>query len=245
MDRLNDWVFPTTLVGDAIKFRPLFLDSLYRREINPWSRLESTLARVCVENGFDADAFLKEAGSLPVPEPDSDWESLPCFHLIDFLTHQHRDFLLVDLPAIQYRMRIADGVGLAFQMSRSIHEFGERLQSHIATEEDEIFPHILRNECAVRHPDWIEVIDTGKGVVGAAARLLGKEKEFAFILDCLMRQVSDGADETVNSHSLSAVSILLRELERNIGDHSRLEADHLYPMALRLEEMLLGEPSLK
>lgn len=243
LDRLSDWAFPTTLVGDAIKFRPLILDSLYRRDVNPWSQLESTLAKVCMRNKIDVDAFLKEIGSIPVPEPDSDWESLPCFYLIDFLTRQHRDILQLDLPAIHYRMK-TDCVGeSAFRMRQSLYEFRQRLQSHIAAEEDEIFPRILRNEYAVLHPDWNEAVDAGNRAAGAAARLLGKEEELGFTLDSWIRQASDGMDGKGSANSLSAVAILLTELERNIKTHSRLEADHLYPMALRLEEISLGAPS--
>jgi hypothetical protein len=246
MDGINDWVFPTTRVADAVRFRPASLEAFYRLACDPWKEGGKSLAEVCVCRGKGVQDLLRELSALPVPGPESPWEELPVHFLIDYLTDEHRQKIHADLPAVrsilEMPFRETSGGPLFGVLLDAFHRFSEKLRAHIGEEEDILFPGILRNEHILRH-----ACSGGRpGLVSdrllVASRLLGREDDLSFSLR-EWTQVA-GQEGTLRSRPevAEAAAQAMQRLERKIRSHGDLERDRLYPVASRIESELAGSP---
>src|SRR4051812_22452273 len=144
MDGIKRWAFPSTRVGDAIKFRPACLEWIYKHGCDPWAEANTTLEELGDRYGEGARNLVQEFSSLPVPDADSPWDSLPAYFLIDYLTDEHRSILHSDLPSLRAILDMpfeeASSASLFWMLLDSFHRFTDILRTHIQEEEDYLFP---------------------------------------------------------------------------------------------------------
>lgn len=242
MDGMNEWIYPTTRIGDAVRFRPASLEVFYRLACDPWKESGKTLRELGEEHGMPMDRLARELASLPVPGPDTPWEDLPTYYLIDYLTAEHRQWLHSDLPALRTLLEMpfpeASGGHLFRILLDSFHRFQGMLSAHLQEEEDRIFPAILRNEYALLSESPSEDDKTAAERLLASSRLIVREDELSDELGkWTLSLATEGAlGDRPKAADLAAEA--MRRLERKIRAHSELERQRLYPIAVRVENAL-------
>lgn len=246
MDGINEWVYPTTRVADAVRFRPASLEAFYGIACDPWKEGGKSLAEVCESRGKRLQDLLSELSAMPVPGPDSPWEELPVHFLIDYLTAEHRQMIHSDLPAVrsvlEMPFREGSGAPLFGVLLDAFHRFSDKLRAHIGEEEEFLFPAILINEHTLRHAGTAGSPGPVSGRLLVASELLGREDDLSFALQEWTRAA--GQEGTLRSRPMAAELAVkaMRRLERRIRKHSELEKDRLYPIASRIESELAGSP---
>jgi iron-sulfur cluster repair protein YtfE (RIC family) len=249
MDGMKDWLFPSTQIGAVIGLRPLSLDLFYRRGLDPWRDSEMPLSEYCRSHDIDGSGFMRELADLPSADPDAHWEELPCYHLIDHLTEEHRTMLHMDIPAIRYLLDMgfpeAEGVQTLFRtLTSTIGEFADRLRIHLRQEEENIFLGMLANEFRLSHRGALEVRIPGEPPflasrkIEAASALLEEERHFKKIIDLFMEGACHPEAGSPSSKAYLSVGWLMMSLGTKLRAHARLETDVLFPMAARLERGL-------
>jgi hypothetical protein len=241
MDGIKDWIFPTTRIADAVRYRPASLAAFYGIGCNPWEEGEKSLEWLCMRYGIPLHRLMRELGELPVPGPQSPWDELPACFLIDFLTSQHREFIHADLPALRAlldadRGRIS-GTRLFGLMGQTLHRFGIVLRKHIQEEEESNFPAILRNEYALRHGCVGSKEPVAESLL-ASDRLLEGEERVSFALDQWLRTAEQSGQLDSGPVHLDIAVGAMRDLARKIRSHERIERERLYPIAARIETEL-------
>jgi len=242
MDGFTEWIFPSTLIADVVKFRPASLDTFYRLQCNPWAEGGKSLHDFCGRDGERTQALVRELAALPVPGQGSDWEALPAHHLIDYLTAEHRQLLLSELPAfrtlLEMPLRDAPGERLFGIMLEAFHRLTDTLRSHLNEEEEEIFPAILKNDYALRHGEPGDAAQPVADRVLAASRLLNGEVELVEALDRWTHDSEEAGCIQGGPKASEMAARSIKRLERKIRAHGELERDRLYPIASRIENEL-------
>ncbi len=244
MDGMNEWVYPTTRVADAVRFRPASLEAFYRLPCDPWKEGSKSLAEVCESRGKRLQDLLRELSAMPVPAPESPWEELPVHFLIDYLTAEHRQMIHSDLPAVLSVLEMpfeeSSGGPLFGVLLDAFHRFSDKLRAHIGEEEETLFPAILINEHTLRYAASGEASGPVSDRLLVASKLLGREDELSFAIQDWTRAV--GEDGTLRSRPKAAelAAQAMQRLEWKIRSHSDLERDRLYPIASRIESELAG-----
>ena len=243
MDNLQNWLFPTTQVGQIIKVRPLSLALFYRLGLDPWREPSQAVDAFFRNNDAESKPFLKELAGLPVPSRYSPWENLPCYYLIDYLTNEHRIILHVDLPAIVSKLDMGmdvarDGEAAVRLLSRAIAKFTDGLQAHLREEEDLIFPTILRNDFILSHDRQKKAGSQVSQRLNAEARLLGQEERLKSDLDFLVALAYPTWCAEKDAGVENSLCQMVMHLEEKLRVHSRLELDVLLLMAARIEREL-------
>jgi iron-sulfur cluster repair protein YtfE (RIC family) len=245
MDDLKEWIYPSTRIGDAIKYRPQSLDTLYRGSLNPWQEQDMTLDEFCRREGFSLPDLLAELTNLPVPDAKSDWDSLPIYYLIDFLTEEHRLFINADIQAIRTRMDMPledreKDPDIFARLTDSLREVTDRLRVHQQEEEDVIFPVILRNEWHLLNPGGEDFIEWVSGHSRAAWKLERREDEFGRSVRSWLDGTLASRDRYQRLENLEPAISLITTLGLRLEAHDRLEQEVLRPRAERMERELAG-----
>lgn len=243
MDSVNQWLFPESPVGTLIAIRPLSLSILENHGIQPFAMPSRRIGEICKAMGLSWTGFLAEIRDLKVPDRDTEWSRLPLPHLLDFLTHEHREFTRGFLPAI--KSAIADGQGspeFLARMHSLIREwptFAASLTEHIVVEETFLFPKILRYDYCTRHdhvdPDFSE----GSVKVFAAMELLRNEKrQMGALRDFL--EATAYSVIPLKDYDAAGLALfrLLESFQSKLLEHSRVEREVLFPVASDLEKRL-------
>lgn len=232
-------------LGDLLRLRPLGILVLEKWDLDPWPRMESSLASACAESGLPADRIASEIAGLAIPPRGSDWDRLPCAYLLDFLTEDHRLFLRADFPAILRMLDLAEESGAGswgsrWQGRRRMREFASLLADHIAEEESAVFPGILEGEYRLRHPDRESRFDPARDF---AQPLRYAEEGITPAVGQWSRELTVLASPPGSPPALVSLNALIRELETGIRAHARLESRYLYPRALSIRDALIAMPS--
>ena len=245
MNGIDDWIFPYTRLGDAIRFRPASLGVFYRLGFDPWEDGDVPLREICVARGVDLTATLEELATLPEMGKGTVWEEFPCHCLIDHLTTEHRSMLHGDLPCIRAILEIPLRAGEESEEARrgiaeALERFATDLRNHIQEEEEAVFPAVMRNERAL-----VQGLNP-KPPEHAAARL--KAAADGPMLEAPLAGISDrwtpasiavAPDTSTTAASTLAALRRIRQLAARIRDHGRLVSERLYPMSARLESELM------
>lgn len=246
MDMKTGWLFPTTTLVSILKARPLAMSLFERFQINPWNILNRGLAEACAAGGVPWEDFAEALNKLPIPHPDSDWKSLPSYHLLDFLTAEHREFLYKFIPAIgralsedvsdpdcMLRLRL-----LVSEWPSFVYALGD----HIREEEDALYRRVLRYDSSLRL-GWADPDFQGGSVrVFMTVRMLNHGHRDPR----MMRTFIDRVMPTVLSHSEPCVleltiRPLLTRFNAQLGNHARLESEILFPMAVDMEKKVYDQ----
>jgi iron-sulfur cluster repair protein YtfE (RIC family) len=245
-DEIRDLIAPSASLRAIIRLRPLALETFYRRKLDPWPQLDESLGSACARAGLPALRIEEEIGMLPVPPRDSPWLNLPAAYLIDFLTDEHRMFLSADLSAIRHILekRQHENKELPaeeFPIRKAFAVFAAKFAEHVSDEEARIFPAILEAEYLAAHP---ERASRRPGFTLPPDALTLREEWFAAAMKDWSAAVDGVEGEGASCPpTLGAACDLIRELNRNIREHARLESECLRPMARAIQASL--EAALK
>jgi hypothetical protein len=227
-----------TPVITALRLRPRLADNLSAFGAAVWEHPHVPL-RDLFRNGALVDRFLALAADLPVPDPESSWNELPAAHLVDHLTHNHRDFFFVTLPDIAGIFRDWDSLDPEIvDLREDFESFTRGLRDEIDTEESQFFPRVLRYEACLRDPAVNPEFNGGSLRVAVAYR----RSHAPGLHPDRLRNITDRLREThAAQKGNNWAEMLLARLEDfgvQFDRHEKLESDGLYPMALEMEKTL-------
>jgi iron-sulfur cluster repair protein YtfE (RIC family) len=243
MESQPQWLFPESSIETLTAIRPLSLSILENIGVLPFTTPAQRIGDICKAKGISWTGFLEKIRDLEVPRRDSDWSRLPLIHLLDFLTQEHRVFMLEFLPAI--KSAIASGQGSPEFLAR-IHflvqewpAFAAALAEHIADEETFLFPKILRYDYCARNSRMDPDFSNGSVQVFAAMDLLRNEKrQMGAIRNFL--DASAYSDIPFKEADAAGLSLfrMLESFQSRLLEHSYLERTVLFPLAIDLEKRL-------
>ncbi len=244
---LKNLLSPDTLTRDLVRIRPMALDLMERRGIKPWSVMEKPLAHLFMDKREGAlNDFLDELSAIPVPASDTNWEAVPAYYLVDYVTQGHREFLLNDIPDVNYlfdMLLLTDSESLTElrQLQSDFHAFCQDYHRQMDEEETFIFPRILRCEASLKdskvHPEFnagsvqIFVATRSPRLV---SRTLGSMGEMVDRAGRLATQLGLPSPESSDLHAL------MTNFLHRLRTHTRLETEVLFPMGLELERTLFN-----
>ena len=239
----NQWLFADTTLGALLVIRPQAISVLEKFGIEPFKLPMARLGETCQDNGIAWDVFLNEVGKLEVPSKDSDWQHLPLYFLIDFLTHEHREITSEFFPAIRNAI-IAEEKNPANLEAKSLlvrewPTFMAALIEHIKSENTFLFPKILRYDYCARHGTVDPDFSNGSVKVFAALHLLMHEQRqtsaVTKFLDAIAFSPPPAEGNDIKRKHLVKI---LASFQKVLMEHSRLEVDVLFPLATALEKKL-------
>ncbi len=240
---LKQWLFVDTTIGELLTIRPQAISVLEKFGMDPFKLPMARLGETCKEKGIAWEAFLLETADLKVPGKDSDWQHLPLFMLLDFLTHEHREIVSEFFPAI--RNAIISGekdpanLEANSALIREWPKFMANLTDHIKSEETFLFPKILRYDYCARHDTVDPDFSNGSVKVFAALHLLMHEQRqtsaVTKFLDAMaFSPAPDGENDIRRKHLLQ----MMARFQKALVGHSQLEVEVLFPLATAIEKEL-------
>lgn len=238
---MKSLVSPQTAVRTLIKARPLAVGLLDKRNVRFWDSLDFPLGDLVRRD--ELGEFLDEMAFARIPAEDTDWQSLPLYHLADYLTESHRVFLLHDVSEIRHLLDIhaladsEESEGLR-DIQTAFREFTRELQSHLDEEEGWLFPRILRYEACLRdgqvHPEF----HRGSIQEYLAIRMNQEEKRVGHACEAVADRVRRHAQAHADSFAARELSGLLDAMRMRLAAHAGLETGILFPKALEMERKL-------
>jgi hypothetical protein len=242
-----------TPIRSLLKIRPMAVGILDKRKIGYWDSLDKPLGDLFRLGGgrpeFGMDDFLDEVSYASIPAPDTDWSAMPIYMLVDFLTHQHRDFLLQEVGDIQHLLDIhtlsdtgdSGESGNLRKLMRAFQAWVKDFQAHIDQEEGYLFPKVLRYEACLKdrnvHPEF------HLGSVQDYMAALEAQEGLQFYAECNVLADYMRAHERSHPGSIAALELaeLFERLRDKLNAHHELEKKSLYTAARALERSLFNK----
>jgi iron-sulfur cluster repair protein YtfE (RIC family) len=182
-----------------------------------------------------------------LPGTDAEWNGQPIFHLIDFLSREHRQFLHGLLPAIKHaleqeHMRNGESLRRLRYLVEEWPRFSSALAEHIHEEEAFLFPKILQYDYCLRHTRNHPDFQGGSVNVFVALRLLGNEKSQMQGIRRFLNELRYSPEPASQEGSLeNRLEPLLQDLQARLIKHAELETEILFPMAKAVEKILIDK----
>lgn len=228
---------------EILRIRPRAVDALEEAGgYECWQELDITLREFAAEHRKDSPALLQRIANLPVDPHGTPWAERPLARLLDRLTVDHQRFREIDLPdleALLFRSEAAEfppGYPLA-DLRNAFHAFKIDFLLHMEEEESFLYPHILRAEACLRHPELSSEIFRGSASIYGETMLRTPEAEIKNLAKRL--QAAAGlAAAGAEPGKAEAVATRVRELARTLVGHADLESCVLMPAALLIEKGL-------
>jgi iron-sulfur cluster repair protein YtfE (RIC family) len=242
MEYLELMLFPETPLYTLLSLRPMSMRWIEEYGFNPYAVPAPRVEDLCKAANLDWNGFLAAFRQLEIPGRASDWEKRPCYHLLDFLTREHRLFIHDFIPAIRNAFAAGEGrqdyLGALHPLIVAWPAFATSLSEHITEEEAFLFPRIMQYDFCLRHggdaPDFSE----GSVRVFAAVHLMREEqKQVKAIHEFLDAAHFSPPSETMED-SAAAVFSLLQDFHHKLSEHSRMERKILFPIAGSLERQV-------
>ncbi len=233
-----------TPVRECLRLRPLSLELFAKRGLDCWSHVDKPLRFFFPDEASGAlAAFLEEFEIIPVPLVDSRWQELPVAHLLDFLTQEHREFLLNSVTDIAYVIDVQGLVDAEVgsdvrRLQAEFQDFVAALRSELEQEETRVFRRILRYDACLRdarvHPEFQQGSLQFSIAMRAHRFTAMRHKTFPALLALAHRAEQSNPENS----GLTTLAERLRDFDQRLETHERLEMDALFPMALAMERTL-------
>lgn len=140
MRPVEPWQFSDIPVSSLMAIRPGVMAVLEKHGMDPFTVPSVCIGSLCNSRGVAWVDFVAEIGDLEIPGRNTDWAGLPLFHLLDFLTEEHREFIQDFLPAIKNGFAAdQDGKEASGPMRSLLGEFQKRLEEHSRLEREVLF----------------------------------------------------------------------------------------------------------
>jgi regulator of cell morphogenesis and NO signaling len=185
---------------------------------------EKTIGEVCLQNNVHTNTFLAVVNILTSGRRDHNAEpSLPC--LLDYLHNSHSHFLDIRLPSIRKKLLQTIGTphdGVAKAVIRFYDEYVEQVITHLAYEEQTVFPYVrslLKGE------------QTGDYCIRVFCRQHASiESKLTELKNILIKYYPTG-----NPHELNNVLFDIFACTRDLASHTFIEDELFVPMISLLE----------
>jgi iron-sulfur cluster repair protein YtfE (RIC family) len=233
-----------TPVRSLLKIRPMAIGILDKRKIRYWDSLDKPLGDLFRREGMDD--FLDEVSYARVPASDTDWSAMPLYMLVDFLTHEHRSFLLEEVADITHLLDIhaiadsgesADLRGFQTAFKDWVRDF----QAHIDQEEGYLFPKVLRYEACLRDRNVHPEFHLGSIQTYMANQDAKEGRQFYANIAALARRMRAHESAYPGSISAGEMAELTESLRDKLNAHYDLESKALYTAARDLERSLYNK----
>ncbi|HNR28436.1 MAG TPA: LuxR C-terminal-related transcriptional regulator [Bacteroidales bacterium] len=186
---------------------------------------EKTIEEVCRQNNVHTNTFLAVVNMLISGKRDENAEpSLPS--LLDYLHNSHSHFLDIRLPAIRKKLLQTIGTphdGVAKAVIRYYDEYVEQVDTHMAYEEQTVFPYVrslLKGELS------------GDYCIRVFCRQHDNiESKLSELKNILIKYYPTG-----NPHELNNVLFDIFACARDLASHNFIEDELFVPMISQLEQ---------
>lgn len=242
-ERTMSTVSSETTVGQLVAERPARAKIFEALGIDYCCGGKVALGEACAQKGLDADTVVKmiaatEGAANGSGAGEQDWTTAPLGSLIDNIVTVHHDYLREELPRLSFLTeKVANAHGANDErlgrLASAFHGFREELESHMAKEEQVLFPLIKKIATAdapVR--DHCGSVKTPISVMEREHQDAGHDME-------TFRALTDGysaPDWACNT--FRAMLDGLAALEDNMHRHVHKENSILFPRAIAREESL-------
>jgi len=238
MESVREWIFPGARIVDVVRFRPASLELFYRLGHNPWKQGRTTLETLSIMSGLAREQLLQKLAEMPVPGPDFPWEERPLHFLVDYLTAQHREFLISDLPSfkalLERHTSKKSGIESLCLFREAFYRFEMAFRGQMQEEEDSHFPGILMNEYALRLGVFGQIRPMASEIL-TSDHLIDSEDEISYALEEWVRSMDQADRHGLGPGGSGHVIEAMSDLAHKIRAHIRFEQERLYPLAARLE----------
>ncbi|MEO6096203.1 MAG: hemerythrin domain-containing protein [Fibrobacteria bacterium] len=243
MEHLKLMLFPDTPLHTLLAIRPMAMNWLEKWEINPYCLPSARLEDLCRISGLRWDELLQSLQTMEIPDRASDWANRPLYHLIDFLTQEHRAFLQEFIPAILSAFtagdRHPDFLGPLHPLIVAWPGFSASLIRHISEEESFLFPKILQQEYCLRHGGMAPDFSKGSVRVFAAVHLMREEQKQLLPIQEFLEALRFFRTTGKTMEAAGAgVNRLLQAFHHRLMEHSRMEREILFPLAGAMEKQV-------
>ncbi|MFO7654684.1 MAG: iron-sulfur cluster repair di-iron protein [Candidatus Krumholzibacteriia bacterium] len=223
-----------TTLGELVRARPHLAGVFDRLQLDYCCGGQRSLADACAERGLDADTVALMLESMPAAaasDDESDVAGMDLQELVDHIEGLHHAYLKSELPRLtELAARVRDAHGdrhpELVELERVIGGFRAEIESHLAKEEQILFP-------AVRAFARASEDDGASGRahhLEGPLRVMETEHEQAGELLATMRRLTgDHATPDDACESWRALVRAIAELERDTHRHIHKENNVLFP----------------
>jgi regulator of cell morphogenesis and NO signaling len=200
------------------------------------------LHEVCEEKGYDTAVVQSEldAALSLAPATEYNWSAVQLTDIIQHIVATHHEYLRRELPAIEARLEKVYRVynqrygPTLIGLPEVFAALSAELTTHIAKEEQVLFPAIAAHEAAVRAGKPLP--PTAFGTVANPIHMMEAEHESAGRALSQIREITRNFEVPEYACvTFRALMSGLDELERDLHMHIHLENNILFPRAEKLE----------
>lgn len=239
-------ILPDTRVADIATHNPATIRIFQRFGVDFCCGGRRSLSEVCTERQVTFDDLrtaLASAEKSPTTELPGEEATLS--ELIRFIVHRYHADLRQELPRLgEMAAKVLEVHGakhpdLLPALESTFRGLREELNSHMAKEEQILFPYIEKLEDLAANHRTLR--GSPFGTILAPIGTMEHEHEDAARALALMRQLTSAYTPPANAcNTFRGLYHGLAELEKALHEHIHLENNLLFPRAVRLEQELSG-----
>lgn len=196
---------------------------------------DRTIDEVCASNGINTEFFLAIVNTYSNGNyfPQQELLSFSPLQIVDYLRKTHHYYISYELPKIEGLLnQMLTGCENDCPSLKLIHEFfikyRQELISHIADEEDRVFPYIIKLvEKGIHEPKGYSILNFEKEHTNV-------DEKLSDLRNLIVKYV----EPKYNDNFCNEFLIALDRFETDIKDHARIEDKILVPMILKIEANL-------
>jgi len=201
---------------------------------------KKTLVQGCSEKGIDTKKVLEDLSRLQADESSSeDFNAWGLDFLVDYIVHQHHDYVKKVLPIIQKHLAkcVAAHGEKHHELLKIAEQFDQiaaHMTSHMKKEEEILFPYVklMWSTRLSKFP-----VNAPFGAVENPIRVMEIEHEEAGDAIRQIRHLSHGFLAPADSCTTFKLCYAeLEDFERDLHRHVHLENNILFPKAIELEQ---------
>lgn len=193
---------------------------------------DRTIGEVCNSIGINATFFLAIVNTYNNRNyfPQQELLSFSPLQIVDYLRKTHHYYISYELPKIEGLLnQMLTGSQNDCPSLKLIHEFfikyRQELVSHIADEEDRVFPYIVNLvEKGIHEPKGYSILNFEKEHTNV-------DEKLSDLQNLIVKYV----EPKYNDNLCNEFLIALDRFETDIKDHARIEDKILVPMILKVE----------
>ena len=235
----------STKLVDVIHHQYLILPILNRFNIQLGFG-NKTVKEICAEQDVHLQFFLEIVNSFLDKDyfPQLELQNSPLKYIIEYIKRSHVFYVEIKIPQIEGL--ISDLIKSATDENRQsfeliqnfFHEYRNELITHIEKEEMNIHPYVLKIDEAFQNngisKELIELVKNEPISLYADDHDNVEDKLYD-LKNLMIKYLPPATDYTISN----AILIELFRLERDLGDHSRIEEKVLIPKVESIEQQIL------
>jgi regulator of cell morphogenesis and NO signaling len=220
---MNTTDLAAVTVGELAVRYPAAARTFYRLGIDYCCAGRRSLAAACLTAGADPEEVLAAIGAATPDGDPATWQSRPMPELIAHIVGRYHEPLRAAIPQLRHLgHRVAhvhaEREPRLVELASVIDGFIDGIESHMAREEQVLFPAILRGD--------------RRFVPMPIAKMSAEHEEHGAVL-ARLRELTDRYEPPAHAcASWRALYAQLAEIEHELMDHIHLENNVLFPRAL-------------